>query len=184
MCRLKVPEHRLETVTGKWQGNCTLLHDSCPLSAATTFSRPGRIGHLLFAAPFSFSVPVSADSTRTLPPVCARLFVDPQNCAHAQQLGACWHWAKVAIFCMRPNHRCAPLYLAEHIFEWWAEESPHPFYPLLGNSPLQDYSRKRLCQTPTSHEQPSFPCCTVKILEMLFRYLFWRYCNRWQKTAP
>lgn len=155
----------------KWQGNCALLLDSCPLSTAATFSRSGRIAHLLCAGPFSFSVPVSADSSRTLPSVCARLFVDPQNCGRAQQLGACWHWAKVAVFCMRPNRRCAPLYLAEHIFEWWAEELPHPFYQRLGNSLLQVYSRKRLCQTPMSHEQPSFPCCSGKILEILLKYL-------------
>ena len=112
--------------------------------------------------------------------MCARLFVDPQNCARAQQLGACWHWAKVGVFDMRPNHRCAPLCLAKRIFEWWAEGLPHSFCPLLGNSLLRDYSPKRLYQTPTSHEQPSFPCCTEKILKMWLKifFLLGRHCKR------
>ena len=59
--KFKVPGHRLETVTGKWQGNCTLLHDSCPISTAATFSRPGRIGHLLCAASIHSLKPCSVN---------------------------------------------------------------------------------------------------------------------------
>ena len=71
--KVKVPDYRLEIVAGKWQGNCAYSLDSRPLSIAATFSRPGRIEDLLCAAPFPFSVPVSTDSKRTPPLVCARL---------------------------------------------------------------------------------------------------------------
>ena len=37
---------------------------------------------------------------------------------------------------------------------------------------MRDYSHERLYQTPTSHEQPSLPCCTAKILKMLLKYFF------------